>query len=111
MKNHRVFSAFRALTLSVAALMVASMVVGCMVDSEGSEGSDQEAAEGLSSSEATETEPQGACCDWGSYTCPTTGATFDYDSALCGPFTKPQMKTKCENACPVTCIDSGWQGC
>lgn len=52
-----------------------------------------------------------ACGDYGWWTCPTDGTTFDYEAAGCGTpsyYYKPNAQSRCESYCPETCIDSGW---
>jgi len=52
-----------------------------------------------------------ACGDYGWWTCPTDGMTFEYEAAGCGTpayWYKPNAQSRCESYCPVTCTDSGW---
>lgn len=84
---------FVAFTSSLTALTIA----GC-VEPEAPEGTEP-ASQALS--------PDCSC--WGSYTCPNQPTLdFDYDEPYCGPYTKPQQASRCNAACSVACVDSGW---
>jgi hypothetical protein len=104
MKSAYLVSIRRILVLAGLAVGGAALVAGC----EGPpETVDDEAEVGEVESAIT-----GGCggCQWGSYTCPTNGAMWDYDTPGCGPRLKSQAYTQCNAACGPACIDSGWQG-
>lgn len=90
----------KALFVTFASSLAALAIVGCVEPVEPAEPDSAEPAK-----EALVPE----CDCWGYYRCPNQPTLdFDYDEPTCGPWTKPQQASRCNAACSVACVDSGW---
>ena len=92
-------SLIKAILVSLTSCFTAAAIAGCV------------AVEPEDDTENVDTvqQPLPECDCYGQWTCPNNSfASTDYDEPGCGPYNKTQARTRCENLCSLTCIDSGW---